>query len=130
MPKQRTFRLKRRSALAATLTLGAAALSSAPARAQRHGALERAPLANSADEGRVLRVLDDVHRIDADKDGYYDYLQKIAPSVRLGGLIVVHNMASPPPDPRYIEAITTNPAFETIFLNMHDAGVGVTLKKA
>ena len=52
-----------------------------------------------------------------------------APLVRIGGLIVAHNMASPPPDPRYVDAVTTNPALETVFLNMHEAGVGVTLKK-
>jgi caffeoyl-CoA O-methyltransferase len=38
-------------------------------------------------------------------------------------------MRSPPPDPRYIEAVTTDTALETVFLNMDDAGVGVTLKK-
>lgn len=67
--------------------------------------------------------------IDADKDGYLDYLKKLLPLVRGGGLVVAHNMASPPPDPRYVEAVTTNPALETVFLNMDGAGVGVTLKK-
>jgi hypothetical protein len=38
-------------------------------------------------------------------------------------------MVSPPPDPRYVEAVTTNPVYDTLFLNMHSAGVGVTLKK-
>lgn len=67
--------------------------------------------------------------IDADKEGYPDYLNKLLPLVRPGGLIVAHNMRSPAPDPRYVRAITTNPDLETVFLNMHDAGVGVTLKK-
>jgi predicted O-methyltransferase YrrM len=67
--------------------------------------------------------------IDADKDGYPDYLNKLLPLVRPGGLIVAHNMRSPAPDPRYIKAITSNPNLETVFLNMHAAGVGVTLKK-
>jgi hypothetical protein len=49
--------------------------------------------------------------------------------VRPGGLVVAHNMASPPPDPRYVEAVTTDPAYDTVFLNMHEAGVGVTLRK-
>ncbi|MBI4294097.1 MAG: class I SAM-dependent methyltransferase [Betaproteobacteria bacterium] len=91
---------------------------------------------------RVRAVLGDAHAeitrlkdpidllfLDADKDGYLDYLQKLGPLVRAGGLIVAHNMASPPPDPRYVEAVTTDPAYDTVFLNMHDAGVGVTLKK-
>ncbi len=67
--------------------------------------------------------------IDADKDGYLDYLKKLLPRVRPGGLIVAHNMRSPAPDPRYVKAITTDPDLETVFLNMHAAGVGVTLKK-
>lgn len=230
MPMRKSFSIKRRATFAAALAAGStAALSSAPISAQRRTAFERAPLGNSADESRVLSVLDDVYRnqrylnvpqadgrllrvlveaggarhvvevgtstgcsglwmllalmktagrlttfeidrgrheaarqnyeragvlklavpvlgdahvevtklkgpldfvfIDADKEGYYDYLRKLSPLVRRGGLIVAHNMASPPPDPRYVDAITTNPAFETVFLNMDDAGVGVTLKK-
>jgi hypothetical protein len=38
-------------------------------------------------------------------------------------------MHSPPPDPRYVEAITTNPELETTFVFMDEAGIGVTLKK-
>jgi predicted O-methyltransferase YrrM len=92
--------------------------------------------------GQVTLVLGDAHIeiarlkdpvdlvfLDADKDGYPDYLEKLAPRVRPGGLIVAHNMASPAPDPRYIEAVTADPAYDTVFLNMHAAGVGVTLKK-
>ena len=71
----------------------------------------------------------DMAFIDADKEGYPDYLQKLRPLVRAGGLIVAHNMASPSPDPAYVREITTDPALETVFLNMDDAGVGVTLKK-
>ena len=67
--------------------------------------------------------------IDADKEGYLDYLNKLLPLVRPGGLVVAHNMRSPAPDPRYVKAITTNPDLETLFLNMHAEGVGVTLKK-
>jgi caffeoyl-CoA O-methyltransferase len=67
--------------------------------------------------------------IDADKDGYVDYLNKLLPLVRPGGLVVAHNTRVPPPDPQYIKAITTNPDLETVFLNMHSAGIGVTLKK-
>lgn len=71
----------------------------------------------------------DILFLDADKQGYPDYLNKLLPLVRPGGLIVAHNMKSPPPDPEYLKAITTNPDLETIFLNMHSSGVGVTLKK-
>lgn len=71
----------------------------------------------------------DLAFFDADKEGYVDYLAKLRPLVRPGGLIVAHNMASPPPDPVYVRAVTADPALETVFLNMHDAGVGVSLKK-
>ncbi len=67
--------------------------------------------------------------LDADKEGYIDYLRKLLPLVRPGGLIVAHNMRRPSPDPRYIEAITKDPALDTSFLLMEGAGVGVTLKK-
>jgi caffeoyl-CoA O-methyltransferase len=231
MTIRKVLKPSRRTALRAALALGstAALLSGLPARAQRYRTLERAPLAGSADEKRVLAVLEDVSRnhrylsvpeedgrllrmlaetmgakhvvevgsstgysglwillalmktggrlttyeidrgrhelarqnferagllkqatlvlgdahaeitklndpvdlvfIDADKDGYPDYLNKLAPLIRPGGLIVAHNMASPPPDPRYVEAVTTDPGLEAVFLNMHDAGLGVTLKK-
>ncbi len=71
----------------------------------------------------------DILFLDADKSGYIDYLNKLLPLVRPGGLIVAHNMVYPTPDPRYIKAITTNPDLETVFLHMHAAGIGVTLKK-
>jgi predicted O-methyltransferase YrrM len=67
--------------------------------------------------------------IDADKPGYIDYLNKILPLVRPGGLILSHNMNSPAPDPAYVKAITTNPDLETLFLLMEGSGIGVTLKK-
>lgn len=229
--KRRNFKPGRRAALRASLALGtaAAALPVAPAMAQRGRTLERAPLGSSADEKRVLAVLDDISRnqrylsvpeedgrllriltesigakqvveigtstgysglwillalmrtggrlvtyeidrgrheqarrnyeqagllrqaalvlgdahaeiakltgpidlvfLDADKEGYPDYLQKLAPLVRPGGLVVAHNMASPPADPRYVEAVTANPGYDTVFLNMNAAGVGITLKK-
>ncbi len=71
----------------------------------------------------------DILFLDADKKGYIDYLVKLLPLVRAGGLIVAHNMHRPAPDPRFIEAITTNPNLESIFLSMNAAGVAVTLKK-
>ena len=43
--------------------------------------------------------------------------------------MIAHNMRVPRPDPRYLQAITTDPALETSFLLMEGAGLGVTLKK-
>ena len=80
-------------------------------------------------EVKQLKEPIDLLFVDADKEGYVFYLKRLLPLVKPGGLIVAHNMAQPPPDPRYLEAITTNPDLETIFLLMDGAGVGVTLKK-
>ena len=71
----------------------------------------------------------DVLFIDADKPGYADYLAKLLPLVRPGGLILAHNMRRPPVHPSYLEAITTNPDLDTSFVLMEGAGIGVTLKK-
>ncbi len=69
--------------------------------------------------------------IDADKEGYTDYLKKLLPLVRPGGLIVAHNISmrggrSGIAD--YVKAVTTNPDLETIFYEQ-GGGVSVTLKK-
>ena len=67
--------------------------------------------------------------IDADKPGYLDYLNKLLPLVRPGGLILADNMSRPKPSPDFIKAITTNPSLETIFLNMESTGISLSLKK-
>jgi predicted O-methyltransferase YrrM len=72
----------------------------------------------------------DILFLDADKAGYIDYLNKLLPLVRPGGLILAHNttnVRSPMED--YIKAVTTNPKLETKFIHKHDQGIGVTLKK-
>lgn len=70
----------------------------------------------------------DVLFLDADKDGYIDYLNKLLPKVRPGGLVLAHNITAGQADRRYVEAITTNPDLETIFLS-DGGGVSITLKK-
>jgi caffeoyl-CoA O-methyltransferase len=67
--------------------------------------------------------------LDADKEGYLDYLQKLLPKLRPGGLVVAHNMNARQADPDFIKAITSNPTLETLFLNMESSGIAVTLKK-
>ena len=89
-------------------------------------------------DGLVTQVLGDAHKevvrlkepidllfIDADKQGYLDYFTKLLPLVRPGGLVVAHNMASPPPDPAFVKAVTTNPELETLFVNMDNQGLGI-----
>jgi caffeoyl-CoA O-methyltransferase len=67
----------------------------------------------------------DVLFIDADKEGYVDYLNKLLPLVRPGGLILAHNvdMAND-----YEKLVKTNSALETLFYR-NGEGMAVTLKK-
>ena len=70
----------------------------------------------------------DILFLDADKEGYIDYLNKLLPLVRPGGLVLAHNVGMRRQIQDYIEAITTNPELETVFYQQ-GGGVGVTLKK-
>ncbi len=65
----------------------------------------------------------DVLFIDADKEGYTDYLKKLLPLVRPGGLILSHNIDMV--GQGFIDAITKNPNLETV----QAQGVTMTLKK-
>jgi caffeoyl-CoA O-methyltransferase len=71
----------------------------------------------------------DILFLDADKQGYIDYLDKLLPLIRPGGLIIAHNMSPRMAHPRYMEAITKNPDLETAFLLKEGAGISVTMKK-
>ena len=105
-------------------------------------ALAKANFQRAGVEHLVTLVLGDAHEtlsrlqgpidilfIDADKGGYLDYLNKLLPLVRPGGLILADNMSQPKPSPDFVQAITANPNLETIFLNMHSTGISLTLKK-
>jgi len=71
----------------------------------------------------------DILFLDADKEGYIDYLNKLLPLVRPGGLVIAHNMNPRMADPKYVKAITTNPDLETLLLHKEIGGISVTLKK-
>jgi caffeoyl-CoA O-methyltransferase len=70
----------------------------------------------------------DVAFIDADKEGYVDYLNKLLPLVRSGGLILAHNVTMAAVKEGYVKQVLANPDLETIFYN-DGGGMGVTLKK-
>jgi predicted O-methyltransferase YrrM len=72
----------------------------------------------------------DIVFLDADKGGNLDYLSKLLPLVRPGGLILAHDTTDSAERMRdYLDAVTTDPALETVFLNRQGPGIGVTLKK-
>ena len=77
------------------------------------------------DEVKKLKDTIDILFLDADKEGYIDYLNKLLPLIRPGGLVIAHNINPRMADPKYMEAITTNPNLETIVRS----GVSLTLKK-
>ena len=67
----------------------------------------------------------DVVFIDAEKEGYVDYLNKLLPLVRPGGLILAHNTEMVPD---YMKAVSTSPDLETVVFTP-GGGLAVTLKK-
>jgi len=79
---------------------------------------------------KVLDLKDpiDLLFLDADKDGYYDYIEKLLPLIRPGGLIVAHNMNQSGTE-TYIEAVTNNADLDTLFINTGSGSVGVSIKK-
>jgi len=105
-------------------------------------ATARANFKRAEVEGRIKLILGDAHQkvsevegpvdivfLDADKEGYLDYLEKLLPKLRPGGLVIAHNMSGRQADPKFVKAITTNPALETLFVSAGASGIGVSLKK-
>ncbi len=67
----------------------------------------------------------DIIFLDADKEGYIDYLNKLLPLLRPGGIILAHNINPRMADVKFMEAITTDPNLETVVRG----GMSITLKK-
>jgi predicted O-methyltransferase YrrM len=63
--------------------------------------------------------------IDAEKEGYVDYLNQMLPRVRPGGLILAHNTNLVPD---YIKAVTSHAELETLFY-INGNGLSISLKK-
>jgi caffeoyl-CoA O-methyltransferase len=107
------------------------------------GALARENFNKAGVEDIVTLVMGDAHEtvaniteeidilfLDADKEGYNDYLTKLLPLVKPGGLILAHNVSNQGSSMvDYLQAITTNPALETVIVNQQESGISVTLKK-
>jgi caffeoyl-CoA O-methyltransferase len=77
---------------------------------------------------KMLKGPIDMVFIDADKEGYADYLKKLLPLVRPGGLICAHNINGRQANPDFVKAATTNPELETVLYSA-GAGMSVSLKK-
>jgi caffeoyl-CoA O-methyltransferase len=77
---------------------------------------------------KTLKDPIDLLFLDADKDGYYDYLKQLLPLVRPGGLIVAHNMSQGGTQ-TYIDAVTKSADLDTLFINTGSGSVGLSIKK-
>jgi len=110
-----------------TYEIDAQRAAAARANFNRAGMADTITLVEGDAHEEVTKLKDpiDILFLDADKEGYIDYLTKLLPLIRPGGLIIAHNINPQMADPKYMEAITTNPNLETIVRS----GVGLTLKK-
>ena len=72
----------------------------------------------------------DILFIDADKEGYIDYMNKLLSQVRQGGLVIAHNTMDRESEMQdFLKAITSNPNLETTILHEPPYGMSITLKK-
>ncbi len=77
------------------------------------------------EEVTKLKGTIDMVFLDADKEGYVDYLSKLLPLLRPGGLVLAHNINPRMADAKFMDAITTNPSLETVIRG----GMSISLKK-
>src|SRR5207245_4401874 len=81
---------------------------------QQAGVAERATVVEGDAHEKIAALAAplDVVFIDADKEGYVDYLRKLLPLVRPGGLLLAHNVGMPGVT-EYVKEVTANPDLET-----------------
>ena len=104
----------------------------------RRAALARAHFKRAGVDALVTLIEGDAHKnignvqgpvdvvfIDAEKGGYVDYLTRVLPLVRPGGLILAHNVDMVP---EYVQAVSANPALDTVYY-MQGNQLAITLKK-
>ncbi len=110
-----------------TYEIDAERAATARANFQRSGMSDLITLVegDAHEEVKKLSGTIDLIFLDADKEGYIDYLNKLLPLLRPGGLIMAHNINPRMADPKYMEAITTDPNLETVVRG----GMSITLKK-
>ena len=70
----------------------------------------------------------DIVFIDADKEGYVDYLNTMLPLVRPGGLILAHNTDMAAVEQGYLREVARKPELETVFY-LEGNGLSVSVKK-
>ena len=86
-------------------------------------------LGDAHEEVTKLTGTIDILFLDADKKGYVDYLNKLLPKVRPGGLVIAHNITARMADPLFVDAITKNPELDSLLVRLQAGGISVSLKK-
>ncbi len=67
--------------------------------------------------------------LDADKGGFTDYLEKLLPLLRVGGLILAHDSSGQAHLMHdYLEALAAHPDLETVFVDASRWGICITRK--
>ena len=94
---------------------------------QRAGLAETITLVEGDAHEEVKKLTGSIDMIflDADKEGYIDYMNKLLPLLRPGGVILAHNINPRMAHPPFMEAITADPKLETVVRG----GMSITLKK-
>lgn len=119
--------LQRTGGKLTTYEIDAGRANTARANFKRAGMSDIVVLVEGDAHQEVSKLKDpiDILFLDADKQGYIDYLKQLLPLVRPGGLILAHNITPGMADPSFMTAINTDPNLETIVRS----GVSLTLKK-
>ncbi len=94
----------------------------------RKAGLDRQATVVIGDAHQTLATLKDpidVVFMDADKEGYVDYLKRLMPLLKPGGVILAHNIRQAPD---YLQYVAANPDLETLLL-VQSSGLTATLKK-
>jgi caffeoyl-CoA O-methyltransferase len=104
----------------------------------RRAAAARENFKKAGVDQAVTVVLGDAHKtlaevkgpvdlvfLDADKEGYVDYMDKVLPLLRPGGLILAHNVSSAP---EFLRRVDADPSLETVRLTQA-SGLSATLKR-
>ncbi|MDZ4799429.1 MAG: class I SAM-dependent methyltransferase [Bryobacteraceae bacterium] len=101
------------------------------AQARKHfaqgGVESRVTIVEGDAHANIAKLRDpiDIVFIDAEKDGYVDYLNKLLPLVRLGGILLAHNVEMVPD---YMKAVTSSPDLDTVVYTT-GGGMAITIKK-
>lgn len=78
---------------------------------------------------QMLAAPIDVVLLDAEKEGFPDYLAKLLPRIRIGGLIIAHDSSGQAHMMHdYFQAVVSNPDLETVFVDASRWGMCITRK--